>query len=228
MQLVPSTLPKEVRDQAEEYRKQVSAAELERQRYEASYDAFRRQLDDDGRKIDQGGDAASCAIAARSAATRRARSPIPAAPAIPELQDLYRRISEVIDVSQKTIHQRVIRGIADTPYSNVTIRTDVPPAEFNYMRERPEYFTGIVVTKRNLRDYPQSDLAAQLFGTVSEISEEQRTSDDEHYKGIAQGTRIGQSGLEWQYDDILRGKDGFTPRRRSTRSAAATTSARCR
>ena len=27
-----------------------------------------------------------------------------------------------------TIHSRVIRGIADTPYSNVTIRTDVPPA----------------------------------------------------------------------------------------------------
>src|SRR4051812_19620826 len=50
VQLVPSTLPQEVRDQAEEYRKQVGAAELERQRYEASYAAFKRQLDDDGRK----------------------------------------------------------------------------------------------------------------------------------------------------------------------------------
>src|SRR3954447_22579380 len=47
VQLVPSTLPEQVRDQAEEYRKQVSAAELERQRFEAQYDAFRRQLDDD-------------------------------------------------------------------------------------------------------------------------------------------------------------------------------------
>src|SRR6188472_4154315 len=50
VQLVPSTLPQEVRDQAEENRKQVSAAELERHRFEAQYDAFRRQLDDDGRK----------------------------------------------------------------------------------------------------------------------------------------------------------------------------------
>src|SRR6188472_2718755 len=47
--------------------------------------------------------------------------------------DLYRRISEVIKVSPRTIHARVIRGIADAPYSNVTIRTDVPQAQFDYM-----------------------------------------------------------------------------------------------
>ena len=208
VQLVPSTLPQQVRDQAEEYRKQVSAAELERQRYEASYTAFRRQLDDDGRKSTKAEKRELDDLKERKTTARKV--PIPAAPNIPELQDLYRRISEVIDVSRKTIHQRVIRGIADTPYSNVTIRTDVPPAEFNYMRERPEYFKGIVVAKRNLRRYPKEEAAAQLFGTVSEISEAQRTSDDEHYKGIPAGTRIGQSGLEWQYDDILRGTDGFS------------------
>src|SRR3954465_11805077 len=46
VQLVPSTLPQPVRDQAEEYRKQVAAAEQDRLRTEASLKAFRRQLDD--------------------------------------------------------------------------------------------------------------------------------------------------------------------------------------
>src|SRR3954452_1633281 len=49
VQLVPSTLPKKVRDDAETYRKQLGAAELERQKAEASAVAFRRQMRDDGR-----------------------------------------------------------------------------------------------------------------------------------------------------------------------------------
>src|SRR3954453_19456098 len=208
VQLVPSTLPKQVRDDAENYRKGLSAAELERQSAQDRYDAFRRQLRDDGRKSTKEELKERRQLKAQSETARKV--PIPAIPNLPQLTDLYRRISEVIKVSPRTIHSRVIRGIADTPYSNVTIRTDVPLQQFNYMRERPEYFKGIVVAQRNLRRYPQGQLAAQLFGTVSEISEAQRTSDDSHYKGIPAGTRIGQSGLEWQYDDILRGKDGST------------------
>ena len=76
------------------------------------------------------------------------------------------------------------------------------------MRERPEYFPGVVVTKRYLRRYPHGELAAQLFGTVSEITDEQLKSDD--YEGIEQGTRIGQSGLEERYDKYLRGVDGYS------------------
>src|SRR4051794_10820986 len=208
VQLVPSTLPKQVRDDAENYRKALSAAELERQSAQDRYDAFRRQLRDDGRKSTKEELKERRQLKAQSETARKV--PIPAIPNLPQLTDLYRRISEVIKVSPRTIHSRVIRGIADTPYSNVTIRTDVPPAQFNFMRERPEYFKGIVVAKRNLRRYPKGETAAQLFGTVSEITENQRTSDDAHYKGIPAGTRIGQSGLEWQYDDILRGKDGST------------------
>ena len=76
------------------------------------------------------------------------------------------------------------------------------------MRERPEYFEGVVVTKRYLREYPEGKLAAQLFGTVSEISTKQM--EQRKYKDVAQGTRIGQSGLEYQYDKYLRGTDGST------------------
>src|SRR3954467_11211709 len=50
VQLVPSTLPQKVRDDAESYRKQLAASELERQKAEASAVAFRRQMRDDGRK----------------------------------------------------------------------------------------------------------------------------------------------------------------------------------
>ena len=94
------------------------------------------------------------------------------------LAALYRRIGRVIGRRPAAIHERVIRGIAEAPFSNVTVRTDVPRAEFNYMRERPEQFPGVVVTEALPAPYPHGKLAAQLFGTVSEIT----TADQSKYK----------------------------------------------
>jgi penicillin-binding protein 2 len=207
VQMVPSLLPKSVRDQADEYRKALAAAEKERLVASDRKRAFERQLRDDGRKSNR---AERTELRRLKKAAGKARAvDVPPAPAgETELLELYRRVGEVIHVRPTTIHERVIRGIADAPYSNVTIRTDVPLEQFNYMRERPEYFSGVVVAKRYLRDYPHGETAAQLFGTVSEISDKQLASDE--YKGIEQGTRIGQSGLEERYDKYLRGVDGYS------------------
>jgi penicillin-binding protein 2 len=65
-----------------------------------------------------------------------------------------------------------------------------------------------VVEKRYLRHYPFRRLAAQLFGTVSEITPKELK--DKRFKGVKQGTRVGQSGLESHYDRYLRGHDGYT------------------
>ena len=108
----------------------------------------------------------------------------------------------------KTIHKRVIRGIADAPYSNVTIQTRRRArAQFNYMREYAEQFKGVVVEERFLRSYPQEEHAAQIFGRVFEIGPEQLKETST--RASPQGTRIGQSGLEKTYDKYLRGTDGY-------------------
>lgn len=207
VQLVPSSLPEQVLKQADDYRKALAAAETERLKYERERDAFRRQLRDDGRKSTKAEREESQRLGKAASTARKVKLP-PIPPDEPELAELYRRVGEVIQVSPKTMHERVIRSVADTPYSNVTIKTDVPLEQFNYMRERPEYFKGVVVTNRYLREYPEKNLAAQLFGTVSEISTDQMQLS--RYKDVAQGTRIGQSGLEYQYDKYLRGEDGFS------------------
>jgi penicillin-binding protein 2 len=90
----------------------------------------------------------------------------------------------------------------------VTIKTDVAKAAFNYLRERKEQFPGIAVEKLYLRNYPHDELAAQLFGTLREISPKEL--EQRRYRGVAAGTRIGASGIEYSYDSYLRGKDGYT------------------
>jgi penicillin-binding protein 2 len=207
VQMVPTELPNAVQDQADDYRKALSASERARLTAADRRDAFERQLRDDGRRNTKAERADLRRL--RRAARKAKPIPVPALPASEEkLARVYRRMSRVIGVSPRTIHARVIRGIADAPYSNVTIRTDVPRAEFNYMREHAELFPGVAVEKRYLRRYPHDKLAAQLFGTVSEVTAAQLK--EKRHKKLPQGTRIGQSGLEETYDRYLRGTDGFT------------------
>jgi penicillin-binding protein 2 len=214
VQMVPSLLPDSVREDADTYRKNLAAAENDRLKAQDSYDAFRRQLKDDGRKDTKAEKRELAALRKESKAARPVQVPTVRL-AETQLIALYKRMGKVLQISPKTIHKRVIRGIADAPYSNVTIVTDVPRAQFNYMREYSDEFKGVVVEERYLRRYPEKQLAAQIFGRVFEIGPEQLKEDA--YADVAQGTRIGQSGLEKHYDKYLRGS--------STRSAGATTSA---
>jgi penicillin-binding protein 2 len=208
VQMLPNRLPESVRRQADDYRKRLAAAEGDRRHAQDQAYAYARLLKDDGRKSTK---AQVRQLRELRAAGRAARKvPLPPLPTGEQtLMKVYRRIHNVLqDVSTREIHSRVIRGIADAPYSNVTIKTGVSTAKFNYIKENQELFPGVVVETRFLRDYPLGQLGAQLFGTVSEISEGQRKATK--YAGVEQGTRIGQSGLEERYDPYLRGKDGYT------------------
>ncbi|HEY6889578.1 MAG TPA: penicillin-binding transpeptidase domain-containing protein [Solirubrobacter sp.] len=206
VQMVPSQLPDSVREDADTYRKNLSAAENDRLKAQDTYDQFVRQLKDDGRKNTKAETKERALLKKQAAKARPVAVPV-VRPAETDLIALYKRMGKVLGITPKTIHKRVIRGIADAPYSNVTIRTDVPRPEFNYMREYAEQFKGVVVEERFLRSYPQEEHAAQIFGRVFEIGPEQFKLDK--YAGVAQGTRVGQSGLEQRYDKYLLGTDGY-------------------
>ncbi len=207
VQITPGSLPEVVLDQAESFRKARSAAE--RARLEAAGQL--RSLERDIRERRRGAtrkqrrERRALARAARRAAPV-AVAPLPASEI--DQRRLYRRLGKVIDVRPKVIHERVIEGIAELPYSNVTIRTAVPRNAFNFIRERREQFPGVEVEKRYLRHYPHEELAAQLFGTTREISPEEL--EMKRYRGVEAGTRIGADGIEESYDDYLRGTDGYT------------------
>ena len=142
------------------------------------------------------------------------------------MRALYRRLGRVIDVSPRTIHRRVIEGVAETPYSNVTIKTDVAKAAFNYLRERKEQFPGIAVEKLYLRNYPHDELAAQLFGTLREISPKELK--ERRYRGVARRARGSAPAASSTSTTPTCAARTATRRSSSTRSATATSGARPR
>ena len=133
--------------------------------------------------------------------------PIPA-PATPHLEARFKSLARVINVSPKTIQERVVQSLASLPYANVTVKVDVDVPRRNYLVEHPEGFPGIDVERKFLRRYPEHSLAAQLVGSIGEIDDSELKLT--RFKGVPQGTVVGQGGLERAYDQYLRGVDGST------------------
>jgi penicillin-binding protein 2 len=126
--------------------------------------------------------------------------------ATPQLAERYRRLGAVVGKSGTQIHREVVRSLVLVPYSSIRVKTDVPESVLAYVSERPERFPGVKVERTYVRDYPHDELAAQLLGTVNEITPKELK--DPRFRGVKQGTLIGRDGLERQYDRYLRGVDG--------------------
>lgn len=85
-----------------------------------------------------------------------------------------------------------------------TFLANVSPALYASFQENLFQFPGFSATLRSSRNYPHS-VAAHLLGYMGEVS--QRTIDGGagRYSG---GDYHGISGLEYQYEDVLRGSKG--------------------
>src|SRR5215216_791902 len=207
VQILPNEVPKAELEVADAYRKRLAASEGRRLAAAQDRRALDRRLRADGRRSTRAERAQRRDL--RKRARRAERVPIGRMPAgDSELRSLYKGLGEVLGIAPRTIHRRVVQGIADQPSANVTIKTDVPPSAFNYLLEHREEFPGIVVEKKYLRYYPFKTLGAQLFGTLREISPQEL--EKKRYRGVSPGTRIGKDGIEETYDSYLRGTDGYT------------------
>ncbi len=119
---------------------------------------------------------------------------------------LYGRLARVLSLSPARIEKSVNSQLKALPYSPATVKQDVPQSIVFYLFENQDKFPGVTVEQVFLREYPHRKLGAQLFGTVGEVTESQLKQ--ERNRGVSQGARIGQSGIEYQYDRFLRGNDG--------------------
>jgi penicillin-binding protein 2 len=134
---------------------------------------------------------------------------------------LYKRLEQVLSIppAPRRCHvdgfgyQRmgpvacaVAQGVANLPYANVTVAQDVSKYVQYYILERQTQFPGVVVQTAYLRHYPLHSAAAQLFGTIGPINPAE--SQQKRYKGVSPQAIVGQSGLEYQYDQYLRGVAG--------------------
>ena len=156
VQILPGELPEAERDLAAEYNEKTSAAERDRL---AARDRLRDLKRRDARRRKP-----PKLTAAQKAERRRLKRQgskaravaIPGLPADPAVRRLYQRLGNVIDVSPRAIHRRVIEQVAQTPYAAVTVKTDIGLAALQLPARAPG-----PVPRRPARDPVPAQLSAR-------------------------------------------------------------------
>lgn len=95
---------------------------------------------------------------------------------------------------------------AGHPFEAVPIASDVEASAANALLERPEAYPGIAVRPTATRTYgSRGDSLAQVAGYLTAA-----TADDTGVSSSGSGvpTLLGRTGVEKQYDAVLRGRDG--------------------
>jgi len=100
----------------------------------------------------------------------------------------------------------VAQQLSLNPFADVTVKSKVSKYVQYYIAERQNDYQGIQVQQTSIPGYPGRTLAAQVLGTVGQISRKELKAGT--YPGARQGEVVGQTGLEAQYDQYLRGTDG--------------------
>lgn len=128
--------------------------------------------------------------------------------ASPQLRRLLARLRRPLGLTPATLYRRIVAGIVGLPYGNVPLKTRGVGDNLRvYLMERRRDFPELEVSTEYVRHYSHGGLAGQLFGSVGEISPKQLT--EPRYSGLAAGQLIGQSGLEYEYNNYLQGRDGL-------------------
>lgn len=106
-------------------------------------------------------------------------------------------------LSLDTAFQR-IRWVRTRP---VRILEDATMEQVAVIEEHSTELPGVSVIIESRREYPYGTLASHVLGYTSEISEEQLKLPE--YESYSQGDRVGQKGLEQEYDKEFRGVNGM-------------------
>jgi penicillin-binding protein 2 len=119
---------------------------------------------------------------------------------------LYRRLGRLLRLNPHRLERRIERELKALPYSQPTVKQDVGENYLAYVLERQDEFPGVEPESEFLRYYPHGVIGAHLFGQVGEVNPAQLK--DPAYNGVSMGDRVGQAGIEEEYDHYLRGQNG--------------------
>jgi penicillin-binding protein 2 len=204
VQILPDSLPVAVKEQAASYQASLAAAYTEFAAARERLRAFENDLRGPRRSI-AASERAELRVLRRHAHLRSV--PIPRLPrSAVRVRTLFDRLAPVVGLSPRLIDERVIAGIVALPYAPVTIKTDAGPGALTLLAERHNEFPGVRQEPVSIRRYPYGEMAAQVLGYVGQV-----TPDDlklPAFRGVQQGTVVGQEGVEYYYDRYLRGSPG--------------------
>jgi penicillin-binding protein 2 len=126
--------------------------------------------------------------------------------AMPELFD---RVASILGISRDQIERKIPVQYYYL-YQPVEIAVNVSFDIIAVLAENVDTLPGVSWQSKPMRNYIDSGSLSHIIGYVGDITRDELTML--YNKGYQQGDMIGKDGIERQYDEILRGKDGWETR----------------
>jgi len=130
---------------------------------------------------------------------------VPGELSVAERSALFDRLARVLDMPRDEIQRRFPPKIA-AMFQPVEVKGAVPFSAVSYIAEHMEWFKGVSWRNKPIRSYTESSGLAHVIGYVGDITREELQVL--YNRGYTAGSVLGKSGIEKQYDTILRGKAG--------------------
>ena len=119
--------------------------------------------------------------------------------------DIYPKLAELLNVSEKTIRQRLSEP-REYPFAPAVLAPDISRALLYAFEElRPE-LPGVSVQTDWIRSYPYGETASHLIGYLGKINEKEYETSERARFGMT--SLVGRSGIEKIFDERLRGWRG--------------------
>ncbi|MHB9037935.1 MAG: penicillin-binding protein 2 [Armatimonadota bacterium] len=148
----------------------------------------------------------------RVIATSRPQFVVLATPEIlKEDKQAMRTLCRILNITPEELGARLETSIKKgetRPGAPVRVEVDVPLATVARIGELRMELPGVSVELDNLRNYPDGPAVAHVMGYLGEISEERLAEAEKAGKDYRPGDYVGKSGLEREYEDLLKGTDG--------------------
>ncbi len=122
------------------------------------------------------------------------------------VEETLKTLARATGVDEAQLHETVTRRRREPSYRPIVLIENATEPQVIAVMARQWELPGIIYQEVPSRQYPQSPMAAHLFGYVAEVTEAQLQKAE--YEGAEPGELVGQAGLEQAYNRLLMGTDG--------------------
>ena len=122
-------------------------------------------------------------------------------------RELLEPCSSILGIPQEKMRGLIERSKNIPRFMNYPIKKNVTLEEVSLIKSRSMNLKGVFLDVRPHRFYPLSETLCHIVGTMGEISAEELPKIAR--LGYRTGDVLGKSGIEKEYENYLRGEDGW-------------------
>ena len=116
------------------------------------------------------------------------------------------RLAGILGMPVESIEKKIPQTIRRS-FQSIEIKSNVPYVMISAVAESIDELPGVSWHSKPIRNYVETGSISHVLGYVGDITREELKIF--YNKGYANNSLIGKAGIEKQYDELLRGVDGY-------------------